>query len=117
MLYGNYSRKAPLRRSGESLFLGQSALSALAVLEGLWSFPGVSTTILESGDFLRLSTPEGPPRRLRARAGGDSGRSRPPRASDLSLRAVAICLAAQGHRSRTGRSFAPIQVARMLEAT
>jgi DNA invertase Pin-like site-specific DNA recombinase len=34
----------------------------------------------------------------------------------LSLRAVASRLSAQGHRSRAGRDFAPVQVARMVAA-
>ncbi len=38
------------------------------------------------------------------------------RAEGLSLRAVAGRLGAQGHTTRTGRAFAPIQIARMLEA-
>lgn len=38
------------------------------------------------------------------------------RSSGLSLRAVAASLEEQGHRTRTGRAFAPVQVARMLEA-
>ena len=38
------------------------------------------------------------------------------RAEGLTLRAVAVNLEARGHRSRSGRGFAPIQVARMVEA-
>jgi len=38
------------------------------------------------------------------------------RVAGLSLRAVAARLAAQGHRSRAGRAFAPVQVARMVAA-
>lgn len=37
------------------------------------------------------------------------------RASGLSLRAVASRLEAQGFRTRTGRSFAPVQIGRMVE--
>lgn len=42
-------------------------------------------------------------------------RARELRASGLVLRAVAIQLAAEGHVSRTGRPFAAVQVARMLD--
>jgi DNA invertase Pin-like site-specific DNA recombinase len=38
------------------------------------------------------------------------------RASGLSLRAVAARLEGLGHRTRTGRAFAPVQVARMVAA-
>jgi DNA invertase Pin-like site-specific DNA recombinase len=38
------------------------------------------------------------------------------RASGLSLRAVAAHLEGLGHRTRTGRAFAPVQVARMVAA-
>lgn len=38
------------------------------------------------------------------------------RASGLSLRAVAARLESQGYRTRAGRAFAPVQVARMVAA-
>ncbi len=38
------------------------------------------------------------------------------RARGLTLRGVSGRLAAQGYRSRTGRTFAPVQVQRMMEA-
>lgn len=44
------------------------------------------------------------------------GEARALRAAGLSLRAVAARLEAQGHRSRAGSAFAPVQVARMVSA-
>jgi hypothetical protein len=38
------------------------------------------------------------------------------RAAGLSLRAIGATLDEHGHRARSGRPFAPAQVARMLDA-
>jgi len=46
---------------------------------------------------------------------GTIARARDLGASGLSLRAVAAHLAVEGHTSRTGKPFAAIQVARMLD--